>query len=284
MNSMLKRTLTFFIAVPVIFGIVFLLPHFHFLAFNLIVIAASFLGTYEIAVFFKKNLNPISAWTHGAMGSVLPVIAYLESANIITVDIFFIVLVVMTGLIFVSKVYKGEKHGFEHLLSETAASLFIVVYPGVFLSYLIRISALVHPSFLLILLIALVFGNDAGAYVFGMAFGRNNAGILKVSPNKSIAGFAGGIFSSLLIAGGFYFFIPDLFRNSWVFALTLALVIGVLTIAGDLFESALKRSANIKDSGTVVPGRGGMLDSADSMILSAPFFYYLFLFIQQGLI
>jgi phosphatidate cytidylyltransferase len=282
MNSFVKRGLTFFIAVPLIFGVIFYLPYLHFIVFNSFVIVCSFIGTFEMSTFFSRTNNPISPWVHGFVGTILPVIAYLNVAHIVVDQVFFIVMINLIGLIFVSKVYKGEKHGFEHLLSETAGTVFIMFYPGVFLSYLIKVSSLNHPSFLLLLLIALVFGNDTGAYIFGMLFGRNNAGVLKVSPNKSVAGFAGGIVVSLGLSAAFYFFIPWLFSDSLLFALALGLIIGVLTIAGDLFESALKRSADIKDSGVVIPGRGGILDSADSMILAAPFFYYLFLFIQRG--
>jgi len=133
----------------------------------------------------------------------------------------------------------------------------------------------------------LTFGNDSLAWLFGKYVGKKR-NIVDVSPNKSIAGFIGGSLGS--IAGAFVGLGPlagPWGPSGWHYILlSLALGIGMafFVITGDLFESALKRSAGTKDSGDIVPGRGGVLDSFDSLYFSAPFFVaFSFLFHLFGL-
>lgn len=121
------------------------------------------------------------------------------------------------------------------------------------------------------LLLVLVMSGDTGAYYVGSAFGRHKLYPL-VSPNKSIEGAAGGLAGSLL--GAFiarWTFFPELTMGD---ALLTPLIIGPLGQAGDLFESLLKRSFGVKDSGTIIPGHGGILDRLDSILFAAPALYY----------
>jgi len=97
-------------------------------------------------------------------------------------------------------------------------------------------------------------------------------GIFTVSPNKSLEGLLAGMAGSV----GFAFLgpvlLPGIVPRSWPTLLALGLACGVAVVAGDLFESAIKRSAGVKDSGSIVPGRGGILDSFDSLLFAAPVF------------
>jgi phosphatidate cytidylyltransferase len=100
------------------------------------------------------------------------------------------------------------------------------------------------------------------------------------SPNKSIAGFAGGLAASVGIVILAVIFIPAAFTSTMMPSILagtlLGLGAGIAATLGDLSESALKRSANVKDSGTLILGRGGALDSIDSIILAAPVYYLLY--------
>jgi phosphatidate cytidylyltransferase len=106
-----------------------------------------------------------------------------------------------------------------------------------------------------------------------MTLGKGNRGFIKVSPNKSIIGFIGGIFGSILIALLTQYFFPEILPGPYYKGVILGFVVSIFAITGDLVESLLKRSADCKDSGNVIMGRGGILDSIDSLLFVAPVFY-----------
>lgn len=114
--------------------------------------------------------------------------------------------------------------------------------------------------------------SDVGAYVVGAAFGRHKMSP-DISPNKTWEGAVGGLFSSAAvsaaIAWGFAPILPQNFTP--ILAATAGTLIGAVAIVSDLLESVLKRRADVKDSGKSIPGIGGALDLADSLLLSAPF-------------
>lgn len=126
---------------------------------------------------------------------------------------------------------------------------------------------------ILITFLLMVFMCDSLAWFFGVLFGKGNRGIVKASPNKSIAGFAGGIAGSILSGIVCKIIWQDVFHGSFIKMIILGAIIALASIAGDLAESVIKRSANCKDSGNIVPGRGGILDSIDSIAFSAPVYY-----------
>ncbi|HEY0029982.1 MAG TPA: phosphatidate cytidylyltransferase, partial [Bacteroidia bacterium] len=116
--------------------------------------------------------------------------------------------------------------------------------------------------------------NDSGAYLAGSAFGKHKL-FPRVSPGKSWEGSVGGAIASyivVLIISGWY---TSISLRDWIVIAAILIVIGTL---GDLVESLLKRSKNVKDSGTLLPGHGGVLDRFDSLLMATPFvFTYLYL-------
>jgi len=123
---------------------------------------------------------------------------------------------------------------------------------------------------LLVMLLLLVWGADVGAYAAGKTFGRTKLAPA-VSPGKTREGFWGGIFSCLVIGVGFSIYL-ELSLLAQVALVMLALVTGMASVLGDLFESMLKRHSGIKDSGNILPGHGGVLDRIDSLTAAAPVF------------
>ena len=113
-----------------------------------------------------------------------------------------------------------------------------------------------------------------------MLFGKNNRGLIPASPNKSIAGFIGGIIVSVFIGVAATVYFSDAFSSTVMTPICSGALLGfgagIAAIFGDLGESALKRSAGVKDSGTLILGRGGALDTIDSMALAAPVYFLIY--------
>lgn len=117
---------------------------------------------------------------------------------------------------------------------------------------------------------------DVACYCFGTVFGKHSKKPFLISPHKSVAGYVGGFTTTVVVIALFLYLNTALFMES-IFKIPILIVITIFFAAvGDLFESALKRSARIKDSGGLVRGRGGILDSIDSHLLAAPIFCVLY--------
>lgn len=176
------------------------------------------------------------------------------------------------------EIIAGAKDDFKDSLQRAAKSCLLVIYPSYFITFIVRILALDGiTAYSIVTFMILVFSNDIFAYVFGRLFGKNNKGILKASPKKSIAGFAGGFLSSIGMSLALFALLGDnlpSFGIAWQIILGAAMSISANI--GDLIESVFKRSAGVKDSGNIIPGRGGVLDSMDSLISAAPIFFILF--------
>lgn len=129
-------------------------------------------------------------------------------------------------------------------------------------------------------LFILIWTNDTFAYIVGKSIGKNKL-FEKISPKKTIEGFLGGIFFAVL--AGFLiskFYIkakPEFSEKSILIWTSIAVITGIMGTIGDLIESKFKRVAGVKDSGTIMPGHGGILDRLDSVIFAAPI---IFLFYQ----
>lgn len=118
-------------------------------------------------------------------------------------------------------------------------------------------------------LIAVISATDIGAYFVGKRFGRHKLSPI-LSPNKTWEGLGGGFFSAIFIGLIFASYVPV--RHSFVGTVWTAGLLALLAQLGDLFESSLKRKAGVKDSGTLLPGHGGLLDRIDGYIFTTPIF------------
>ncbi|OQW29919.1 MAG: hypothetical protein A4E19_11240 [Nitrospira sp. SG-bin1] len=149
--------------------------------------------------------------------------------------------------------------------------LFGVLYVGVPLSTVVSTRSLPDGEFLALFLAIVTWASDTGAYYTGTLWGKHPL-LPSISPKKTIEGVLGGL--ALAIGAALL--------AQWWFAARLtpsdALILGVLLtgtgLLGDLFESSIKRRTGVKDSGGILPGHGGMLDRIDSLLFTAPAFYY----------
>ncbi len=185
---------------------------------------------------------------------------------------FLLAAVALGGLASIAPFAFAKADEFPLLLARISASLFVFFYCGALGAFLAYITSCFGQSVAPVLTFALMtFGNDSLAWLVGMTLGRRR-GIVAVSPGKSLAGFIGGFAGSIAAGALSFFLFPEAGYGSMLGALALGLAIACTTILGDLAESAMKRSASVKDSSEIVPGRGGILDSFDSLLFSAPAF------------
>jgi phosphatidate cytidylyltransferase len=263
------------------------------------VIVVVLLGLREFyALIEAKGAHPLHALGYVA-GAALPVVAFFGNeyhANLLLTSVLLAAMVLQLG-----KAEIGEA------LASISGTFFGVFYVGWLLSHAVVLRqfhdvvasrfgeaavAGMHPQvgiFLLIFCITTVVWEDTGAYFVGRAYGKRKLAP-KVSPGKTIEGALGGVaagtLAGLATKGIFDLFWPDLsIILPWATAALLGMVLSVVGILGDLVESLIKRDAQLKDTGTLLPGTGGILDRIDSSLLGIPVMYYLMLaiiFVRVG--
>jgi len=204
-----------------------------------------------------------------AAGAVLPLLFYLRSPAL---TLFALTVLLLTIAIYTLFSFREIKAA----ATEAALLFFGLLYIPFLLGYLVLLRN--HPLGWqwILLIMFIVMSGDSAAYFIGCRFGKRKL-YPAVSPNKSIEGSLAGIAGSIVavFAAKMLFFaeitLPD--------ALLAALLIGTISQIGDLFESLLKRSCGVKDSGAIFPGHGGILDRLDSILFAAPVAYYYAVFV-----
>jgi phosphatidate cytidylyltransferase len=208
-------------------------------------------------------------------GAAILAAFYFERHNLI-------VIIVVTLVIFellMGLFSNANKEDLSDVLPEAAVKVFGVLYVAALGGYIIAIRVIESPvpklaAKLLTFFFIVVFAGDTAAYYTGRKFGRNKLAP-RVSPGKTIEGAIGGLAGNVLAAVIAHFaFFPEL---KIAYAIPLALAMGALGVTGDLCESMIKRGANAKDAGKIIPGHGGLLDRLDSMLFNAPLLYYFYL-------
>lgn len=274
MSNLKERFILAGAAIPVLVAAVLLLPYLQYAVVALAAAIFSGLGALEISRMFSRRGIPVNNVQAVLSGMVLPAAAWLDAAGFFNLRVFLPALIVSAGLIITRQAFIFTEQRLKGTLEKTAASFLLLFYPGLFISYMIRITTLPLPGLSVLLFFALIFANDSLAYGVGMLFGSGNRNIFAASPNKSIAGLIGGIAGSIGAAYLFYTIRPELFGGSPFLPIPLAILCAGAADIGDLAESAMKRSAAVKDSGNILKGRGGVMDSIDSILYGAPVFYY----------
>jgi len=122
----------------------------------------------------------------------------------------------------------------------------------------------------------LIVASDIGSYFIGKSFGKRS--LSPISPSKTIEGLIGGILCSILLAIFFAFLLN--WENPFLVGTLYGILISLMALVGDLIESMMKRDAKIKDSGTFLPGHGGVLDRIDSYIFTPSVLYYIFVVLK----
>jgi phosphatidate cytidylyltransferase len=187
-------------------------------------------------------------------------------------------------------VYCAFRSPTERVMPDAAYSVFCLVYTGLTLLALPALREEPDGPSLVLFLLCVVWAGDIVALYVGRAIGRHKLAP-RLSPNKTWEGTIGSVAGSLLAAGGLlglerllavHFESTRLSypEDVWYW-LVLAVVVNIAAQVGDLAESALKRSVNVKDSGMLLPGHGGVLDRIDALLLAAPVLWYAMIIHQR---
>lgn len=176
-----------------------------------------------------------------------------------------LLLALTVGLALSIQLRSGES--LETLQNLQGRALLVTIYLAVFPALLIDLLFKYQGGLWFLSLLLMVFAGDVGAYGFGMTMGKRHV-LPSISPKKTWEGAIGGFLATVLCA----YVIHQLSELNIPLAawLAMASVISVVAQSGDFFESLLKRVANVKDSGTIMPGHGGILDRIDGLLFAAP--------------
>ncbi len=267
----MKRVLTALILAPVVLVLVFLAPKW---LITLAVAAVAMMAAWEFLGLAERcAAKPPRI-------AVLVAIAMLFAGNYEWPDQTTSILgILCVGLI----AYCTFRTPVERVLADAASSIFALFYVGFTLMTVPMLREQSNGPSLVTFLLCVVWAGDIAALYVGRMWGRRKLAPA-LSPNKTWMGSAGSVAGSVAVAGvllGLATLLAhwDSARLSfvdspWWYWLLLAAVVNVAAQVGDLAESALKRSAGVKDSGNLLPGHGGMLDRIDALLLAAPVLWY----------
>jgi phosphatidate cytidylyltransferase len=261
--SFLYRVATSSVLIALSAAILFFTSPFWF-ALEVTVFVA--LALFEFLELIKKQGIPVYRLFGVVMGVSIPAIVYMELGHTQSGEVLLIIL----GCLFLFVLQFFHKDHSQALVG-IALTLFGILYISWFLSFLIRMRFLQGGILWIAYLLAVTKATDIGAYTAGTLFGRHSL-IPHVSPKKSVEGTLGGLMLSVLVSVALKPFLPLDF--SWMHLVILGILIGGVGQIGDLSESLMKRFCGVKDSGHLLPGMGGVLDAVDSILFTAPIFYF----------
>ena len=185
-----------------------------------------------------------------------------------------LIITIISSLFLIYSLFFKKEITFLNERSKLGLLIRYLIFPMTFLILLPIYKGSYNPNLIISLLI-LIWVNDSFAFFVGKNFGKRKL-FVSVSPKKTQEGFIGGLLFSLISAFIISKFNTNFTTLNW---LIIAVIISVIGTLGDLVESKFKRQANIKDSGAIMPGHGGMLDRLDSLFFAAPFVYLFINFI-----
>jgi len=246
---------------------------------GLLVTVFIIIGLYEFFTMLEKNKG-ISIYKYFgiAMGAIIPLSILFNFELTRNWELLFIVLALL--FLILMQFRRRENAG---VIVGISTTIFGILYVSWFLSFLIKIRYLENGAGLLTSILVITKLGDIGAYLVGIRFGKLPL-IPRISPKKSIEGAIGGLAFSVLGA-----FASRPFLSTFAFGgitigqpylscwhlMFIGIFLGILGQLGDLSESLMKRDCQVKDSGDIFPGIGGVLDSIDSLLFTAPTFYFL---------
>ena len=258
MTGHIKRVITAFVGILLLIVIIAFAPPW---VFPVLILLAALVSLNEFhSMMGLPSLSTI-AFIHYSLTTMFFFFLLATGPSSLALLPFFVIVP------FVFFIFTSQKH---HLtVTELGPIIMGPFYICLPLAFFAIIATLPHGKMWIFFLLSVIFTGDIGSFYVGRLMGKHK--LTPISPGKTWEGAFGGLLASMISAG--VFGLAGFPALSLSVIMVLALSIGIIGQVGDLTESLLKRMANIKDSGTILPGHGGMLDRIDSLLFAAPVLY-----------
>lgn len=269
MNNFITRTLSGLLFVILVAGSILISPYLFVIFFALV--SGWAVNEFHVLTNKQKDVN-VNLWLALGGALLLFICSFLFALGQFHYPIYSIYGFYLI-LIFVYELYRKNNNPIHNWAYFILGQVFVAL-PFSLLNFILFING--WQPLVLLAVFATIWVNDTGAYLVGVTVGKHRL-FERISPKKSWEGFIGGAVTSLISAYAFSLFIPQLSLLEWLIFSEIIVIFGTF---GDLLESLLKRTLEVKDSGNVLPGHGGLMDRFDSMLLAGPviFIYLSFLF------
>ena len=272
-SDLIPRVITALVALPLLIALIAFAPHWGFFLFILL---AGGISIWEFCGITFAKEHPSGRIVTLLLGLGLMTVLYFAEAFFLPALIAVVLLIFLFYLFFF-----GEQSRVTH---QIGSSITAILYGGILLTFIAMLGREAGEAgwMWIILTLALVWSSDTGAYFAGRAFGKRKL-YPSVSPNKSVEGSIGGLLATIAFAFGFDALFAHFFAETWTpipphLLLLLAIPANILGQTGDLAESLIKRAHDVKDSGTIIYGHGGILDRIDALFFATPWVYYFYLY------
>lgn len=264
------REITTLVALPFI---IWVIGWGHPAAFNVTIGVVAALALYEFLIMGRKKGYDIPIVLCIAIMAFIIAAFVLEHVSV-EIGMYAALLIIPASYVF-------GKASLDEALPSSAVAVLATMYVGMLGGSLVRLrNDFPEGPKLVFFLLIVVWIGDAGAYYVGRQFGKHKLSP-RISPKKTIEGLMGGITTSIIAAVVISMtFFPEM---KLVHAIITGIILSASGVVGDLAESMWKRSAAVKDSGTLIPGHGGFLDRFDSIFFTAPILYVYWAFLHKGI-
>lgn len=264
-RNLITRTLSGIVFIGIIIGSILLGPY----AFTALMLVLSIIGLLEFAKMAKKYLGSSKDIVILILAGILCFVL-IAAVKTDWISSEYLVLIIAVFLIpFIYTLFSNLKNPLQQMSLISLGVLYISIPFALFTSFFTLNPAQIVSTELLIAFFIMVWCNDVFAYIVGSLIGKHKL-YEKVSPKKTWEGTLGGVIFTMLAA----FIIAKFFNlydlNTW---LALGFIISIFANLGDLIESMIKRQVGVKDSGSIMPGHGGVLDRFDGVIFAIPAVY-----------
>jgi len=274
----MKRILTAVVFLPLFYFVNTHLPPVAFITFALL---CSLLAGWELSRLARAR-GLTSHWVVNSACALLVCAAFAVPGELVPEGLSVPLLAVVLTSLALTLVYLFTCHDVGRYLETVATAMLSCTWVGLLIGFQVALRLAEPPvrgDYLIYYLYIIIWIGDAGALYTGRTLGRHKLAP-GLSPKKTVEGAVGSLVASVLASLGVRaWFIPELGLFD---ALALGVLLNVLGQLGDLTESGFKRSAGVKDSASLIPGHGGILDRGDSLLFTGPVLYYYYVFLIVG--